>query len=57
MRYTDQVRDFGSLANVYFITEFMRGRKNKGHVLKGEADKGDYNPFDAKINFAVPRDI
>ena len=33
----------------------MSGDRSRGSVLSGEADRGNFDPCDSKINFAVPK--
>ena len=59
MRYSEKTKSFWSI--VYRLCKgiglrFFSGAKNWGQVVKRETTKSNYDPSNAKVNFAVPHE-
>jgi hypothetical protein len=57
MRYSDITKRFWKVGYRMFhgkFLYFMDGTKSVNQVVKGLADRGEFSPTDALINFAVP---
>ena len=56
MRYSSDVKLFWQTGLRLFhgrFLKYMSGPKNQGQVIKSETTQGNYDPQEAKINFAV----
>jgi hypothetical protein len=57
MRYSDKVKQFWRIGYKLFNGKwlrFMGGSKRRGQVVVGNTEKGNFNPTESEINFAVP---
>ena len=54
MRYNPKCVKFWQIGYRLFHGKFLRFMSGLGHVVGGVSEKGDFNPAESSINFAVP---